>query len=147
MKRFLLLFCIVFACIAANGQIKIKQFDNIGLQAITKLLSNPPEEWTETGMDGFKKVSICINPDKSLRWFATKSPTYCIIPEVVPGGIKVGDSLSKLKSIDFINSNYGQGKPGNGLTRENEGNKTFFYIYHEEYNSANTWSCSSCERI
>jgi hypothetical protein len=140
MKHLLLLASILLAAFSANAQTNIKLFDNIGKQAITELLGNPSETWSETDFDGFpillansKKVNICIDLKNRLSWFATKSPSFYILPEVVPGGIKVGDSISKLKNIDFIHSPYGQGKSGNGLSRENVGDKTLYYIYQEEY--------------
>ena len=50
-----------------------------------------------------------------LDWFDTESPKYCILSDVVPGGIKVGTKLSDLEKFNFSKTRYGRNKPGNEL--------------------------------
>ena len=47
--------------------------------------------------------------------FETDSPSYCILSDLVPGGIRVGDRMSKLQSLDFVNTKYGKGNTQNAF--------------------------------
>lgn len=152
MKRTILLTIsiIVFAN-AAIAQIDISQFNKIGEIAISELLNCPEETWGETGIDGYPKLGshttsgygpagcvIIINPyNKDLEYFSTGSGRFCVLSNIVPGGIKVGTKLSDLEKIDFVNTRYGRGKQGNALkyVQSTHGNKEVYGIFYEEYQS------------
>ena len=51
---------------------------------------------------------------------------FCVLSDYIEGGIKVGDSLARLQSIDFVNTLYGRGKQGNALVKVDD---EFFRAY------------------
>lgn len=152
MKRTLLLIIsiIVFAN-TAIAQIDISRFNRVGEAAISALVNCPEETWGETGIDEYPMLGtetmcgygpsgcvIVINPyDKGLRYFSTESANFCVLSNIVPGGIKVGTKLSDLEKIDFVNTRYGRGKQGNALkyVQSTHGNKEVYGIFYEEYQS------------
>ena len=77
-----------------------------------------------------------------LDGFATDSEDFFILNNVVPSGIRVGDSLSKLQNCHFENTPYGRNKPGNALRQLSSSEATFisdnydanYVIYAEEFN-------------
>lgn len=73
------------------------------------------------------------NESYILEGFETKSPNYCFLSDVVPGGIKVGDKLIDFKDIDFVHSIYGKGKADNGLKNDSEGTALLFNCGGEYY--------------
>ncbi|MBP3203485.1 MAG: hypothetical protein J6M31_07790 [Bacteroidales bacterium] len=70
--------------------------------------------------------------------FSTNSSDFVVIPDVLDGGIRVGDMFSKLQAIDFSATKYGRGKPGNNLKQQRnyygfQDNDDCYVIYEEEY--------------
>ena len=59
------------------------------------------------------------------------SDRFCVFSDFIDGGIKVGDSLERLQSIDFVNTPYGRGIQGNALTVLNNQNQ--YVVYANEY--------------
>ena len=71
-----------------------------------------------------------------LAWdgFMTESPDFCILSDSFPGGIKVGDSLERLRQLDFVHTKRGKGRVKNGLRPVNDDSSTGQYvIFQEEY--------------
>ena len=49
--------------------------------------------------------------------FQTDSPDFCILSRDFKGGIKVGDSLEKIRQLDFVHTSRGKGREKNGLRK------------------------------
>ena len=111
------------------AQIDIKKLDRIGETAILRALGNPAEKWNYTDIDhypclgtatidgyGPSGCEIVIHPkDKELLFFDTESPKYCVLSDIVPGGIKVGSKLTVLQRYNFSKTKYGRNKTSNNL--------------------------------
>lgn len=151
MKRILILLAfLIGSAVTASAQTDIKKLDKVGETAILKVLGNPSEKWELTDMDhyprlgsatkdgyGPSKCEIVIHPkSKELIFFDTESPKYCVLSDIVPGGIKVGTKMSTLKKYSFYKTKYGRNKPANELTLDPEtasfSEKTYV-IYGKEY--------------
>ena len=50
--------------------------------------------------------------------FATDSPDFVVLSDIIPGGIRVGDTISKLQSFDFSATKAGRNRPENNLRKE-----------------------------
>ena len=150
MKRLAIL--IVGTLISASSlsaQIDISRFNKVGEQAISAIINCPEETWGETdiecepkygteSMNGYGPsgcVIIIAHYSKELKYFSTESTNYYMLPDIVPGGIRVGMKLSDLEKIDFVNTRYGRGKQGNALKLiqiTSDGEKEYG-IFYEEY--------------
>lgn len=130
MKRFLTLVALLIAtAVTMSAQTDIKKLNKIGEAAILRALGNPAEKWDVTDIDAYPCLGtvtmygygpsgcyLIISPkNKELLFFDTESPKYCILSDVVPGGIKVGTKLSDLEKFNFSKTRYGRNKPGNEL--------------------------------
>ena len=153
MKKLVVILFVFFATFSANAQVDVKVFDKIGPDAILTLLGNPPESWdlesnpegfvfgscdfASNGLKEFGPSGLMIGireDDYSLFMFSTDSPDYVFLTKVVNGGIKVGDSFNRIKSIDYVHSRYGRNKDGNGLKKIVSWNGIDQYcIFGEEY--------------
>ena len=128
------LFLIVFLTISTtmSAQIDINQFNKVGPEAVSALLGNPPEQWRDDvypdclilGDEEYHNntcsfnARICLNDvDYRLVGFATKSSVYPFLLSFIPGGVRVGDPISKVESYDFVHTRYGRSKSGNALTQ------------------------------
>lgn len=113
--------CVMMA-FPAFAQRDIKTFDRIGLNAIISILG--PHEGEDGMYDDEVLIHyeegdtyICLNTTTNeLLGFNTDSPSFCVLSDYVSGGFKVGDSFEKLRSFDFVHSNYGKNRSGNALT-------------------------------
>lgn len=134
MKRVLVISIAIVMSLSANAQIDIKAFDRIGKEAVENLLGNPLESWDydtypegmvlgacEYDENGMKEYGPCgavigvQEKDNALFLFSTSSPRFLFLTNLAEGGIKVGDSIDRIREIDFVHSRYGRNKPGNGL--------------------------------
>ena len=70
----------------------------------------------------------------SLDGFTFSSNRFCVFSDYIDGGIKIGDSLERLQSIDFVHTPYGRGRQGNALKQLD--NHQQYVIYGDEY-----WDC------
>ena len=148
-KKILFFICILISTFSASAQIDISRFNKVGEPAISAILNCPNEIWGETDIDGYPKLGshniygygpsgcvIIIDPySKELKYFSTESTNYYMLPDIVPGGIRVGMKLSDLEKIDFVNTRYGRGKNGNALKLiqiDSDGEKEYG-IFYEEY--------------
>ena len=132
------------ACgLSAMAQQDIKVFHKIGPDAILQMLDDANLTWWDfcpnlvLGTKDEKSCdpSVCLD-DKtySLIGFYTEKSDYVILSDVVSGGIKVGDKISKYTSVHFAWTKYGRGKPGNNCLLTERRNGTDYYtIYGEEF--------------
>ena len=49
--------------------------------------------------------------------FWTDSPDFCILSDCFPGGIRVGDRIERVRSLDIVHSKAGKGREENGLKK------------------------------
>ena len=49
--------------------------------------------------------------------FWTDSPDFCILSDCFPGGIRVGDRIERIRSLDIVHSKVGKGREENGLKK------------------------------
>ena len=113
-------------------------------------MGNPTEKWMdypeegqmwlgEDTIDGFGPSGVLMGIGRKsheLIDFSTNSKKYCILSDVVPGGVKVGTKISDLQKYDFSNTRYGRNKPGNAIKATGENNVQNgkeYIIYGEEY--------------
>ena len=125
------------------AQRDIKTLNNKTSDQIVSLIGDPTD--MELGEDNENEDKLIYddsriivdNENKSLVYFETSSSAYCILSNLIPGGIKVGDPLSKIKSFDFANTEYGRGKEANGLKEETHiricGQNSSYVAYRYEY--------------
>lgn len=58
------------------------------------------------------------------------SNLFCVFSDFIIGGIKIGDSLARLQTIDFVNTPYGRDRQGNALTPL--ANQNQYIVYADE---------------
>ena len=145
MKKIITIIICLITMIPCFAQRDIKVFNRIGRDRIIKILGKPgpAEIWDEDLPEyvflHYKDTDIEIYTEGGeISRFITSSPDFCVLSDYVPGGFKVGDSVSKLKSFDFVKSKYGRNIPGNALKRVDcDGEwyiayeKEYFYLYFE----------------
>ena len=149
MKRLAILIVgTVISASSLTAQIDISRFNKVGEQAISAIINCPEETWGVTDIDCEPKYGtesiygygpsgcvIVINQyDKELEYFSTSSTNYYMLPDIVPGGIRVGMKLSDLEKIDFVNTRFGRGKQNNALRfLDNSHEGKVYIVYGEEY--------------
>ena len=130
MKKAVIILLGIFSVCRLAAQVDIKSFQRLSCQEIAALISKPT------------RIVVCnySNGKHSLDDFETLSSDFCVFSDYIEGGIKPGDPLSKLQSIDFVHSKYGRNNPKNGLTRipEGEGSScvgqlTNYVVFLKEY--------------
>ena len=117
---------LMVASVPVYAQRDIKTLNNKTSSQIISLIGEPAD--MELGEDYENEdklfyddsVIIVDNENKSLVYFETSSSTYCILSDLIPGGIKVGVPFSKIQSFDFANTEYGRGKEANGLHNDTD---------------------------
>jgi hypothetical protein len=140
MKRIITIIICLITIIPCFAQRDIKVFNWIGRDRIIEILGIPDpkvpddSEWLpELDFLRYKNTVIEIYKDSGeISRFITSSPEFCILSDYVPGGFKVGDPVSKLKSFDFAKSKYGRNDPGNALKRMNSAGE-WYVAYQKEY--------------
>lgn len=65
--------------------------------------------------------------------FTFSSNRFCIFSDFIEGGIRIGDSLERLQSIDYVHTPYGRGRQGNALRKMSNQQ---YIVYSDEY-----WDC------
>ena len=138
MKQILTAVLTLVMVVPCFAQRDIKTFNKKGRAGIVALLGEPIRE------DGYDSDDIMEFSDgtvisfdhdtKELTGFETKSSKYCFLSNYLPGGFKVGDPFSKLKTFDFTKTKYGRNDPGNALKRTDNGDGEWYIAYREEYN-------------
>lgn len=158
MKRIALLFFMVaLYSFAAKAQIDIKLFNKVGPQVILTYIGNTTEKWEDYSSEdgslcfgyhtrygfGPSGVSMSISSNGYyLENFSTDSPKYCVLSDLIPGGIKVGDKLSNILAFDFVHTPYGRNKSANalkstGYVSQEKGEE--FLIFDQEYEYITLW--------
>ncbi len=145
---------IVFVTISTtmSAQIDIKQFNKVGPEAVSTLLGNPPEQWEDNlypdclilgdeeyieGVCSFGARIVIDDEDYTLTGFDTRSSNFIILSDFINGGVRVGDSISRLAAYDFVHTTYGRNKEGNALKQDvNYPDGTSSYtLFEEEFQS------------
>ena len=74
-------------------------------------------------------------PDKYVPdGFWTDSPDFCILSDCFPGGIRVGDRIERIRSLDIVHSKPGKGRDGNGLRKvESYEDHVYYLMLGEEF--------------
>ena len=107
----------MFVSIAAFAQTDIASFNGKTPQQIKSVYGASMYEddggYSDCYVLKYDTFSIAIDPDTMrTREFITNSSKFYFLMDIVQGGVKVGDSISKLYNI---NTQYTQNKPGNML--------------------------------
>lgn len=149
MKKRVLFAIGLMMALPAYAQWDIKIFDRIGRDAIIGILGVPEPDkkyggWTDEVIpvdyrysEEYPGTSFVLEKDTfDLRGFNTRSPAFCVLSDYIEGGIKVGDSLSRLQSVDFVHSAYGKNNPDNALrlidsTRERD----YYEVFSKEWSN------------
>ena len=76
-------------------------------------------------------------PEYSWDGFETDSPDFCFFSDMFPGGIRVGDRIERIRSLDIVHSKAGKGRAKNAIRRVDWGNTgtEVFEIFGAEYDS------------
>ena len=147
MKRILILTAAFLTAVTAYAQRDIKTLEGKTGSQITRLTETPSstdlgKTFSYLDIYKYKDTEFAIDRDsKTLDSFETTSDKYCVLSNLISGGIKVGDSLSKLQGFNFAKSKYGRNKPSNGLKNVNTsefrypifGNLANYVVYEDEY--------------
>lgn len=149
MKRFITLVALLIAtAVTVSAQTDIKKLNKATKTTIVKLLGNTTEKWDFTDIDHYPCIGrhtkngygpsgcyLIISPkDNSIDFFDTGSSRYCVLSDIVPGGIKVGSKIADLQKIDFSKTRYGRNKRANNLMLVSEsGSEKTYTIYGTEY--------------
>ena len=88
----------------------------------------------------FVDTSKNSTPAWACQDIETCDPGLCVLSDYIDGGIKIGDSFSKLQSIDFVHSQYGRNKDGNALKASETAydiisHPANYEVFGEEYQS------------
>lgn len=135
--------------ISAYAQRDIKTLEGKTSAQIIQITGTPVskdlgETMPDLDMYVFSDTEFSIDRNtRKIDAFETKSSKYCILSDMIPDGIKVGDDISKLRGFDFAKSAYGRNKPSNALRNVDRnkfdypilGNVANFVVYETEYHS------------
>ena len=150
MKRIITLVALLIAtAVTVSAQTDIKKLNKASKTTIVKLLGNTTEKWGYTDIDHYPCIgsatkdgfgpSGCelhiLPKTNELLYFDTESPKYCVLSDIVPGGIKVGTKLSDLEKYDFAKTRYGRNKKTNNLmfAQDISATEKMYTIYGQEY--------------
>lgn len=141
MKKTIILLMASMLSFITYAQRDIKTLDGKTTQQIINIMGTPQTQDLSESFSDFddlyyEDTRIGIIPSsKSIDFFKTASKKYCVLSHLVSGGIKVGDSLSKLQSISFASTPYGRNKQSNALKPYNgvDGVKYPIYGYNANY--------------
>lgn len=144
--RYVIVLITLFLPFAAFAQRDIKTFEGKTTAAVIDLIGKPlvllEDDDTTEDADVLtcQDTRLALNKNtRGLVFFETASSKYCIFSLLISGGIKVGDSLARLQSIDFSQTAYGRSKPSNRLktfdsfSYEVFGHPANYVVYESEY--------------
>lgn len=136
MKKVLLLIILLVSGIQVFAQVTdIKYLVNKTPQEMVSLYDNSKIVTGEYYDFEIEKAGFFIgyysSDDSSLHVarFSFSSSAFCVFSDYIVGGIKIGDSIERLQSIDFVHTPYGRGREGNALV-PSENN--WFHVYEME---------------
>lgn len=134
MKQVIAFFTCLIWAVPCLAQRDIKTLDKIGRAAIVDMVGQPDgKEYWGGVMEGYDAIQypdtyICLDENTfELVGFNTTSPAFCMLSDYISGGFKVGDSLNRLKSFDFVHSKYGKNRSGNALELIDSNSKRDYY--------------------
>lgn len=142
MKRFLSLFIAVIVSLPAFAQKDVFKMLNGKTHAQIIQMFGQPEEYCtyedsadDTQIYYYGKTIFSMDRKRMLFDFQTDSKDYCILTKYINGGLKVGDSFSRLQSVDFSKTDYGRNKVGNKLTYDctNKDGSADYFVFKEEF--------------
>lgn len=118
-----LIFCAILLISFENlySQNDIKTFDKKGENYIISLFGQyNSKEVVDFDGSWIKLNYNCCEiglsqTDSHLDWMIIWSDSMCVLSDYIDGGVKVGDSISKLLGVDFSSTEYGRNKKGNNL--------------------------------
>ena len=128
MKKIVLFILAVLMSIHCFAQRDIKTFEDMSPEDVKALYGTPLVD--DDSFDNYSAYVIFYEHFKfyycelenaqgqmyyHMADFETDSPLFCVLSDYIEGGIKVGDPLSRLQSIDFQHCPYGLNKSGNAL--------------------------------
>ena len=139
MKKLGLVFIMTLLALQVKAQVvDLKNLANKTPDEIIALYGSPEQidnglSYTAQKTLVYPDFMIFYNEDASggykLNGFTFSSNRFCIFSDYLGGGIKIGDSLERLQSIDFVHTPYGRGREGNALV-PSENN--WFHVYEME---------------
>jgi hypothetical protein len=138
MKKIIFIFAALVMGIQAFGQVTdIKYLATKTPQEIVNMYDNSriiTDQWeydvqlAVENDDFVVGYDISENGSPSIHFFSFTSSLFCVFSDYIDGGIKIGDNLSRLQLIDFVNTPYGRGRQENALSQLN-GNWLQAYSY------------------
>ena len=117
-KRYILLFFLTcFISLTVFAQTDFRSFDGKTPEMIIKEYGDPLNEDLIPDQSyyvlKYESFTIVLEPETFfIDEFVTASPQFSFLCGMVDGGVKVGDSINKLQTID---KKYTEDKAGNGL--------------------------------
>lgn len=140
---FSLVVCVISTSISVFAQRDIKTLNKKTSAEVISIIGEPASKELGEEIENEDKLFYedtylrVDNINKALLYFQTASSSYCILSDVIAGGIKVGDSVTKIQSFDFVHSRYGRNKSGNSLRVCKDyricGRVSDYIAYQEEY--------------
>jgi hypothetical protein len=144
MKRLLLILFLVLAAVPCRAQIDVAVLNGKSPEEIITMLGKPlPNDGDEDALyielrypqGVFYLDTIYFKETNkkgfSLESFEIDSPAFCVLSDVYPGGIKVGDKAADLESFDFAGCKYGDYREVNNFKRAEE--PTRIYCPEKQY--------------
>ena len=141
MKKLGLVFIMTMLALQVKAQVvDLKNLANKTPDEIIALYGSPEQidnglSYTAQKTLVYPDFMIFYNEDASggytLNGFTFSSNRFCIFSDYLEGGIKIGDSLERLQSIDFVHTPYGRDNQKNALRSVN--NFNYYKVYSDEY--------------
>ena len=159
MKKTVLLLCALSLLVPLHAQrVKDKPFDvtmrNLSIEEVIQLFGKPVQidsnlmdaglmveypharffyfgTWDDWDDDSPDWPPARYVPDG----FETDSPDFCFFSDLFPGGIRVGDRIERIRSLDIVHSKAGKGREKNALRKVDWGKtgKDVYVILGEEH--------------
>lgn len=148
MKRIYALIVMLLAAIPCMAQIDIATLDGKTPDEVIKMFGTPVDQ--DRNYDSYDCAAVLIyknckiyldalyNNDGSAKGytlcgFETDSSSFCILSDVYPGGIKVGDKAADLEKFDFANCKYGNHRTENNFRKVSKTEYSLFIERYEHY--------------
>ena len=148
MRRIVTILSLALVCVSVHAQRDIKTLEGMTSSQIRTIMGTPKsadlgESFSDVDIYEYDdtRFGIMRNNRRNLDFFVTKSSKYCVLSGLIPGGIRVGDDISKLMDFDFANCAYGRNKASNALKSNQKvvhdllGYASNYVIFEDEYNS------------
>ena len=143
MKKQILIILVVFLSLPAFAQKDVFKTLNGKTHAQIIQMFGQPDDYCnyedsadDTQIYYYGKTIFSMDRNRMLVDFQTDSKDYCILTKYINGGLKVGDSFSRLQSIDFSKTDYGRNKAINQLSlfrNKTDGTQVYRVFAAEEH--------------